>query len=131
MIKIYTVTRPGNTHHPRATTDLLDSTLRKGCRIGEALVVEDVIEIDSRNTHADSAKGNTLQTTGIYILTQIDATYLVVTTSTTIVQISTDLCGINADVKFLLEVLVIYVNILQVKSITSEDPTPAEVRTDL
>ena len=100
MIKLQTVTHITKSNHPRATADFLTGALCKSCRIGKTLVVEDVIETDSRGSHIEAVKRHIFQQTLINSLSQIDATQHIVVARMMIIDIGTNLCtiytGINA-----------------------------------
>ena len=90
-------------------------------------MVKDIVEINARNAHADAIERHAFKYSRADILTQIDATYLIVTPRTAIVYVSTNLCAVDAKVYLLLQVLII--NILQSERITQEYPAPAEIGT--
>ena len=131
MVKVYAVAHISHPRHPRAAADFLYGTLCKGSRIREALVVEDVVEINASDTHANAIERHTFHHTCVDILPQINATYLIVNASTTIVDVCTNLCTIDAEVYLLFQVLDIHIDMFQVKGITSKHPAPTKIRTDL
>ena len=65
MVELDAVAQKTQSYHPRATAQLLTGALVEGSGIGEALVVEDVIHVNARNTHDDAVEGHIFQSIGI------------------------------------------------------------------
>ena len=100
MIKLQVVAHIAESYHPRTTADLLAGTLGKGRRIGEALMVEDVIETDSCSTHIETIEGQFFEQALLNPFSQIHLTQHVVVAGVVIIDVRTYLCtvdtGINA-----------------------------------
>ena len=132
MVKLQAVIHISNACHPRPATDFLARALRKCSRIGESLVVEDVIETDSCLTHTDTIKRHIFQQALIDSLSQIHLTQHIVVARMAIIHISTYLCTVYTGIYALPSCgAYIQTDILYIDRIAQEYPSPSEIRAHL
>ena len=127
VIKLYAVARIRDANHPRTTTNLLNRTLCESGWIGETLMIEYVIEVDTRDAHTEAIKRNSHHLRHILFLSHTDVANLIIATCTTIIEVGTYLSTIDAEVKLLFHRIVANIKILQIEGIAKKYPSPTEI----
>ena len=113
----------------RSTATPLHGPLAEGCRIGEFLMVGDVIDINTCDANIHAIERYTFQGTGVDGPSgHVHITYLIVITRLTVIQIHGDEVTVQADIPLLFVVLI--TDMTDIDGISEKNPTPSEIWTD-
>ena len=93
-VKVQRVFGVANANQRRAATDALASALIEGCRIGKAVVVPDVIEVEALDARIKPAKWHVANGSGPVLASQGQSANFVIVTRTTIEKVYTHLIAV-------------------------------------
>ena len=125
MVELERMAGVAHAGKPRAAADLLDGALREGGGIGEAPVVEDVIDVEAGDACTDAVEGLAVEGRGIDISTQAGVAQLIVGTGAAIKEVDAYLRAVHAEVE--LAPAIVEVEFAQLKTIAQEHPFPAGI----
>ena len=86
----------------RSATDFLAGALIERCRIGEAFVVQNIIEIKTLDAGIETTKRNISEVVSRNIVAKVSTSDFIVITRLSIEQVDTHLIAVEADVPILL-----------------------------
>ena len=92
-------------------------------------MIEDIIEIHSRNASFHPIERNPFKRRRVDVLSQFHITKLIVATRSSVEQVNTYLAAVDAQIQ--LSLLLTERRLCQVKGISSEYPSPSEIRSYL
>lgn len=121
----------GNTKKRRACTLSLHRALAESCRIRELMVIEDIINVEALHARMESAELGTFYRFGVNVL-YFHPLYEVIVSRFSIIDVYSKQISVQADIQFLtLAIVMGKVEMVYVKCISEEYPSPTEVRTHL
>lgn len=132
MVELERLVGIADAQQRRTATALLTCALTESGWIGEALVVEDVVEIEAFNAHVETRKRQAVQGVPGVVVVECDALDVIVVTRLPPEEVDANGGTVEAQVKLLLGGLV--VSVMQgseVYRIAQEEPTPTEIRAEL
>ncbi len=120
----------GKACNERAGTFALVGRLAVGGRVGEASVVEDVVEIDALHLRLQSVETESLP--AVYVVESRDILHLEVVAALQVVDVGSQLGAVEAEVEFafLAPVAVLAEEVVHVDGPPEENPAPPEVCAD-
>ena len=130
IVKIQFVQIKGEAGFPCAAAFLLYGTLGIRCRIGKALVVEDIVGIDACRVASHTVKVFSLQLFNI-LVKAAQPTQFEVIARAAVNQIAHQHGRIKTQLKFRFGGFASFAQRIYIKGISKEKPAPAQVRTNL
>ena len=94
-------------------------------------MIEDIIDVDTCDTCADTIEGHALQCTCVNVFAQVDAAQFVVAARTAVEEVDAYLRRVDAQVELPLLSVVVEAQILQVEGVAGKEPAPAQIGADL
>ena len=116
----------------RADAPSLYGALAERCRIGELMMIEDVVEVDAFHAGAESIERCAAQRSCVDALTEPEIPDFIVVARLPVVQVYAEKIGVETHAEFLpLAVFMREIDVVDVESIAKEYPSPPEIRTEL